>query len=458
MVSCEQVLKQAGNDNIREWLFLMQETQTLIEQKLHINEFHTRLWWMETLRGVVNIIFGVVLVTHTDFTIRLLFFALGIYLLVDGSLDIIRTANGKRQTQRKIMNYLFGILSIVLGLISLFDPITTVYIIVAVIAIRIIIRGVRVIIDARHSRKKYEGITWLFGIFLMLFGLVIFVGESTGEFAFILFLIFIVLYAIFDGLYLLIRGLLLRFAPSYVLEKTFSKPEGFPDVPDDLPPTTRRALVFVRHIGANGLGHISWAFEWNNGWFNAGSVENSSGKAYAKPEDMDFWTVHTLDPIAAMQRQVLPYDEYKVYFVAEPKPKDAWKTVVWESRQPYLALRHNCNDVAYDVLRAYGVTELLDPVEGLVPNDWYDAQPGPSCIIEEIPNIPIHLHLMSKRELLRREIILTIPQRIQGTPPPWRVNGWRAWSELNYTLDKMIKDVGTLFSSIAKMITSRLPS
>jgi hypothetical protein len=292
----------------------------------------------------------------------------------------------------------------------------------------------------------------------MLFGLVIFVGEGTGQFAFNLFLIFIVLYAFFDGLYLLIRGLLLRFAPSFVIERKFAIPEAIPDVPADLPLTTRRAVVFVRHIGANGLGHISWAFEWNNGWFNAGSVENSTGRAFAKPEEMGFWTVHTLDPIAAMQRQVLPYDEYKVYFVTEPKPKDAWKTVIWESRQPYLALRHNCNDVAYDILRAYGATELLDPVEGLVPNDWYDAQPGPSYIIEETPFIPIHLHLMSKRELLRREITLSIPPNVQGTPPPWRVNGWRAWSELNYTLDKMIRDVDTLFSSMGKMITRRQQS
>ncbi len=432
--------------------------ETLIEQTLHINKFHTRLWWMEVLRGVVNIIFGIILITHTNFTILILIYALGIYLLIDGSLDVIKVAHGKRENQRKVTNYLFGIMSILLGLISFFSPITTIIVIVAVIAVRIITRGVKVIIDARRSRRKYEGLTWLFGILLMLFGLAIFVGQNAGKFALILFILFIVLYAFFDGIYLVVRGILLRFAPTFVIEKKFARPEGIPDVPADLPATTRRAIVFVRHIGANGLGHIGWAFEWNNGWFNTGSVENSAGKAFARPEDMGFWSAHTLDPIGAMQKQVLTYDEYKVYFVTEPRPKDAWKTVVWESRQPYSVLRHNCNDVAYDILRAYGVTELLDPVEGLVPNDWYDAQPGPSYIIEETPVIPIHLHLMSKRELIRREIILSIPSHIQGTPPPWRVNGWRAWYELNYTLDKMVKDMGTLFSSLGKLVTRRSAS
>ncbi len=413
---------------------------------------------MEVIRGVVNIIFGIILITHTNFTLRILIYTLGIYLLIDGTLDIFKIATGKRETQRKLTNYLFGIISIMLGLISFISPYITIVFIVIVIAVRIFIRGIRVIIDARRSRRKYEGLTWLFGILLMLFGLTIFLGENTRHFTFILFILFIVLYAFCDGIYLVIRGLLLRFAPSFVIAKKFAIPEGIPDLPADLPLTTRRAIVFVRHPGANGLGHIGWAFEWNNGWFNAGSVENQAGKPFVKPQDMGFWSVHTLDPIGAMQKQAITYDEYKVFYVTEPRPKDAWKIVIWESRQPYSVLRHNCNDVAYDILRAYGVTELLDPVEGLVPNDWYDAQPGPSYIIQETPTIPLHLHLMSKRELVRKEIMLTIPPHVQGTPPSWRVNGWRAWYELNYTLDKMIKDVSTLFVSMGKLVTRRQAS
>jgi uncharacterized membrane protein HdeD (DUF308 family) len=432
--------------------------ETLIEQTLHSNEFHTRLWWMEVVRGAVNIIFGIILITHTNFTLRILIYTLGIYLLIDGTLDIFKIATGKRETQRKFTNYLFGIISILLGLISFVSPFVTIVFIGAVIAVRIIIRGVKVIIDARRSRRKYEGLTWLFGILLMLFGLTIILEDNTRYFTFLLFILFIVVYAFCDGIYMVVRGLLLRFAPSFVIARKFAIPESIPDLPDDLPPTTRRAIVFVRHPGANGLGHIGWAFEWNNGWFNAGSVENQAGKPFVKAQDMGFWTGHTLDPIGVMQKQAITYDEYKVYFVTQPRPKDAWKTVIWESRQPYSVLRHNCNDVAYDILRAYGVTELLDPVEGLVPNDWYDAQPGPSYIIQETPVIPIHLHLMSKRELIMKEIMLTIPPHVQGIPPPWRVNGWRAWYELNYTLDKMIKDVGTLFASMGKLVTRRQAS
>jgi uncharacterized membrane protein HdeD (DUF308 family) len=429
--------------------------QTLTNQIIQPEHYHTRLWWMEVIRGAANIIFALFLLFFTHFTLRFLVFALGTYLVIDGVLDIYKVVSSKHGIKRKFTNYLVGVLSIGLGLISFVDPITTIFFIVAIIAVRIIFRGVKVIIDARRSHHKYEGLTWFFGILLVLFGLAFFITEEFRALALSLVVIFIVVYAFCDGCYLLVRGLFLRFKPSVVLERKFAIPEGIPDLPAQLPPTTRRAVVFVRRIGANGLGHIGWAFEWNNGWFNTGSVENQEGKPFVKPEEMGFWTEHTLDPIGAMQKQVITYDEYKVYYVTQPHPKDAWKTVIWESRQPYSVLRHNCNDVAYDILRAYGATELFDPVEGLVPNDWYDAQPGPSYIIEKIPTIPIHLHLMSKRELVLKEIVLTIPPQVQGTPPPWRVSGWRAWYELNYTLDKMIRDVRTLFASMGTFVKKR---
>src|SRR6266566_4333268 len=64
--------------------------ETLIEQRHHSNEFHTRLWWMEVVRGAVNIIFGIILLTHTNFTLRILIYTLGIYLIIDGTLDIFK--------------------------------------------------------------------------------------------------------------------------------------------------------------------------------------------------------------------------------------------------------------------------------------------------------------------------------------------------------------------------------
>lgn len=432
--------------------------KTLTKKIFQPELYHTRLWWMEVIRGAVNIAFGILLISNTGFTLHFLIYALGVYLVIDGVLDIYKVVKGRSTIRHKFTNYLAGIISIVLGLISFVSPTATGFFIAVVIAVRIISRGVRVVIDARRSHHKYEGLTWLFGILLMLFGLAAFLTQNGRSFTLALLVIFIVVYTFCDGLYLLVRGLLLRFAPSLFIASITEAPQRLLDLPADFPSTTRRAIIFVRHPGADGLGHIGWAFEWKNGWFNVGSVENRSGRPFTNPHDMGFWSAHTLDPVGTMQRQLHPYDEYKIFYVKQPCPKDAWKTVIWESREPYMVLRHNCVDVAYDILRAYGAIDMLDPVEGLVPNDWYDALPGRSYVIEENPTIPVHLHKMSKRELATREIMLTIPPQVNGTPPPWRVNGWRAWEELNRTLDKMLSDVRTLYVSVGNLLKRRQTS
>jgi hypothetical protein len=352
-------------------------------------------------------------------------------------------------------------MSIALGVICLLNSRATLFLIVVIISTRMIFRGARAIMDARRSQHTYAGFTWLFGIVLLLGGLAL-LSNALGSvlthgvpFSLIILVLFMSSYALVDGLYLLGRGLLLLLKPAVFIAPQ-GKPGSSADIPADLPATTRRAVIFIRHVAANGFGHVGWAFEWNTGWFNVGAVENEQRKAVASPQEMGFWSAHTLDPIGTMQKHLLTYDEYKVVYVTKPRPKDAWRTVIWESRQPYTLLRHNCSDVVYDILRAYGTSGLFDPVGEPVPNDWYEALPGCSYLIADHPTIPLHLHCMSKREPATREIMLMIPACAQGTAPPWRVKGWRAWQEVSGTWDKMLRDLRTLFVAAARLLTRRL--
>ncbi|MGZ6277938.1 MAG: hypothetical protein ACXWPP_04640 [Ktedonobacteraceae bacterium] len=109
-------------------------------------------------------------------------------------------------------------------------------------------------------------------------------------------------------------------------------------------------------------------------------------------------------------------------------------------------------------MRAFDANELIDPAEQHVPNDWFDALPGPSYKIAEHPIIPLRLHKMSQRELVTSENLLTIPPHINGTPPPWRQTCWRAMHELTLTWDKMLKDLRILFISIGKRVIKRRDS
>ncbi|HEY6411493.1 MAG TPA: DUF308 domain-containing protein [Ktedonobacteraceae bacterium] len=172
-----------------------------------------------------------------------------------------------------------GLVSIVLGLICLLNPGTTLFLLVPVVAMRLIYRGGRKPLDARHSLYTYEGLAWLQGLVLLLVGLV-FMGSAGWSvlahrvpISLIIIILFTISYALLDGFYLLVRGLLLRLKPAVFIasEQHTGSP---PDLLADLPLTARRAVIFVRYAGAYGLGHVGWAFEWNNGWFNVGSLEN----------------------------------------------------------------------------------------------------------------------------------------------------------------------------------------
>ena len=428
--------------------------EALLNKRVHVEPYHAGLWWRELLRGGVTLLFALLML----FTFNVFITVLGIYLILDGALEMLVT--GRRASSRAFLTYLGGLVSIALGLFCLLDPTGSVFVLVAVVSIRLIYRGVRVMRDAHHSQYTYEGLTWLLGLVLLLVGL-LFLGNAVWSalhqsvpFSLILIVLFVSSYALVDGLYLLLRGLLLRLKPA-----VFIAPEGragsSPDLLADLPQTTRRAIIFVRYAGAHGLGHVGWAFEWNNGWFNVGAMENEEGTPFTRPQEMGFWCAHTLAPIEDVQRRGMGYDAYKVLYVRRPRPKEAWRTVIWESRQPYTVLHHNCGDVVYDILRSYGVGGLLDPVEEPAPNDWFDALPGRSYLIADYPTIPLHVHQMSKRTLSTREILLTVPARVQGTQPPWRVQGWRAWQEFDGMRDKMFRDLRTLFVETKTHVTGQ---
>lgn len=199
--------------------------EALTKQQVQTTPYHTRLWWVEVGRGVVTIIFGLLI----PFMLNIFLEILGIYLVLDGVLDIYKVATGRRETRRTLLNYLIGIVSIALGLISLVNPGATLFLIVVVISTRMIFRGVRVIIDARRSRHTYAGFTWLFGILLLLVGLALLsnafrsvLGHSM-PYSLIIVVLFMSAYALVDGVYLLGRGLLLRLKPA-----VFIAPKGNP--------------------------------------------------------------------------------------------------------------------------------------------------------------------------------------------------------------------------------------
>src|SRR5690349_1767561 len=62
-----------------------------------------------------------------------------------------------------------------------------------------------------------------------------------------------------------------------------------------------KAVVFLRRSGADGIGHVGWAFDNADGTFTTGSIENPRHTFYTNPHDMGFWVVRVRDPISPMR-------------------------------------------------------------------------------------------------------------------------------------------------------------
>ena len=408
---------------------------------------HQRLWWMELTRGLLACACGLLFLGARSFAPRIFMYGLGTYLVVDGVLELVDIHRRKRHSRLTSLEWVGGVIGLLAGLLMLAFPTVTLYFVAGLIAIRLFIKGLSQLGSALRARGSHAFLLWAScGLFVLtsLFLLLL------PQFAITALVVFLGGYMLAAGLYLLLRGLSLRFRAGDLPHSPAQPPLAPPSLCNDPSPSTRRAVVFVRRAAADGLGHIAWGFEWMNGWFNVGSVENLKSKPFADPQDMDFWSAHTLDPVATVQEREYPYDEYKLFFVKQPHAKEAWKTVIWESREPYSFVHHNCCDVTYEILHTFGCAELLDPAKEYIPNDWYDTLPGASYAIATYPVIAVSLHRQSRRPLAMREIDLTIPARVKGSPPR-RTPGFRPWQELTLLWEMAIGHLLTLWASILKL-------
>ena len=410
-------------------------------------------WIFDFVRGVFSLLFGLALWFFFDQALTIGVLALGVYLLADGIFDIAGWYQARQTGSRGWSRLLLGLLSVLFALATFVLGILAFVFMVIYFGIRMIVHGAIDLYhfvaqftsapDPEHPTKRF---LWLTGLGLIFFGLFT-ILVSTLRAVHLRHLHRPLLHLRRRDLSLHRRGQG-RTAPRPFRARDAGQGETVHgDATAEGPGL--RAMAFVRHSGAMGMGHAGWAFEWPNGWFNCGSVENRSGAAYTPAGKADFWTANTQDPVATMVELGPGYDEYKVFRVPNPHPKDAWATVAWISRQPYFVQRRNCADATYDVLRAFGVDTIFDTSQKSMPNEWYAALPGPSYPIPEHPHIPLApAHVAQLERAPVKQIVLEIPDAMPTVAPDWRARGGRGFYELGRRLDYINYEVADAFRDL----------
>lgn len=161
-------------------------------------------WWVFVVRGALAVLFGLLTLAWPGITVLVLIALFATFCLLDGITSIISAV------QRKDWGwYLFGgILSLVMGILTIMWPVSAGFALIILIAAWAIMRGVFDIAAAitlrRELNRKLEWMLVISGIVSILFGALIVLSPVAGVLAIVGV---IAGFAIFLGITLIAAGL-----------------------------------------------------------------------------------------------------------------------------------------------------------------------------------------------------------------------------------------------------------
>ena len=119
-------------------------------------------WWVLLLRGIAAVIFGLLALFWPGLTVYLLLIVFGAYAIFDGIMAVIVAFQRKSEDDGWWAWALDGALSIIIGLMALFWPEATALALIIWMAIWAVVGGIFRIIAAFRLRAEIEG-EWALG-------------------------------------------------------------------------------------------------------------------------------------------------------------------------------------------------------------------------------------------------------------------------------------------------------
>jgi uncharacterized membrane protein HdeD (DUF308 family) len=139
-------------------------------------------WWVLLLRGLFAITFGIITLLQPTITLALLLLFFAFYTLSDGILGVWTAIAGRKEDENWWVLLLWGLVGIVVGILTIMAPSLTVLALLFYIAIWAIATGVLEIVAAIRLRKEIEG-EWLLvlgGVASVVFGILLMAQPGAG--------------------------------------------------------------------------------------------------------------------------------------------------------------------------------------------------------------------------------------------------------------------------------------
>lgn len=159
----------------------------------------SKYWWAMIMRGILAILFAMLALFWTHFTLELLVLVFGAFVLVEGIISVFGSIGAAEEHKQWWTYLLRGLLGILIGLLILFWPGITVIVFVYLVAIWAVLMGIMEIWVGSKLLEEVSGkwalttigvisiivgiiimimpyasltiITWLVGIFALISGI-----------------------------------------------------------------------------------------------------------------------------------------------------------------------------------------------------------------------------------------------------------------------------------------------
>jgi len=142
----------------------------------------SQYWWMILLRGVLSVLFGLVLFAQPGISLVTLTLLFGAFALVHGVGNVISAFGGRTQYASWWVLLLAGLAGILVGVLTFMSPGITALILLYYIAWWAIASGVFEVVAAIKLRKEIKGEFWLAlgGLASIAFGLLLIARPGVG--------------------------------------------------------------------------------------------------------------------------------------------------------------------------------------------------------------------------------------------------------------------------------------
>ena len=169
----------------------------------------SQYWWMTLLRGLLWIVFGVIIFTEPGISLLTLTVLFGAFALVDGIGTVVTAIGGRKEHENWWVLMLGGLCGIGIGILTAVNPALTATVLLFYMAIWAIATGLLEMVAAVRLRKEISGEFWLAlaGLTSIALGVLILARPAVGA----LSLLWIIAgYAVVFGITLILLSLRVR--------------------------------------------------------------------------------------------------------------------------------------------------------------------------------------------------------------------------------------------------------